>query len=168
MLCDGRERAMIRTERLTMIRKIWWIGLVLGLISLSAACSKLLGLEEATLEQIVRVEASEGWQNTHIAVRPGDRLDISYLSGEWSPWPGGSYDALGSGGDPRCRCNVMMAVSHAALIGRVGENAPFLIGNRYQDVVGEGGELFLGINDVDLHDNSGSLRVLVVVERGLD
>jgi hypothetical protein len=144
------------------------LSLIFVFVSLSAACGPLLGLESQSLDQIVQVEAGQGWQNTHITLRPGDRLDITYLSGEWSPWPGGSYDAIGSGGDPRCRCNVMMAVSHAALIGRIGESQPFLVGKRYQHVVGEAGELFLGINDVDLYDNSGYLRVLVVVDRTLD
>jgi hypothetical protein len=159
---------MTRVESASKIGKLSWICLILALTILTSACSTFWGLEEAALEEIVQVQASEGWQNTNITLRPGDRLDITYLSDEWSPWPGGSYDAHGSGGDPGCRCNVMMAVSHAALIGRIGDHPPFLVGKRYQRVVGEAGELYLGINDVDLHDNSGSLRVLVVIEHSLD
>jgi len=111
------------------------------------------------------VNAAEGWQDSGFEVQAGDRLIIRYLSGQWSPWPGQAYDAVGSGGDPACRCNVMEAVSHAALIGRIGENDPFLVGSRYEHVVGESGPLLLRINDADLNDNSGALEVLVEVER---
>ena len=68
------------------------------------------------------------------------------------------------GGDPRCRCNVMQAVSHAGLIGRVGASNPFLVGDEFQHRIGESGTLELRIHDVDLHDNSGKLKVLVEVD----
>jgi hypothetical protein len=115
--------------------------------------------------EVVQVNAAEGWQSTGIHVRPGDRLTISYLDGYWSPWPGEEFDAIGSGGDPRCRCNVMEGVSHAALLGRIGKASPFLVGSEFQQVVGKSGVVLLGINDVDLDDNSGKLRVLVEIER---
>jgi len=114
---------------------------------------------------VVQVQASEGWQSTGITVRAGDRLRIRHIEGEWSPWLGGSYDAAGSGGDPLCRCNVMEAVSHAALIGRIGDANPFLVGREYDHTVSESGTLFLRINDTDLADNSGELEVLVRLTR---
>ena len=138
----------------------------LMLLLATLACSVSFNLEDVPDTKSVTVEAQEGWTDTHIAVEAGDRLTITYISGEWSPWPGGEYDAIGSGGDPHCRCNVVMGVSHAALIGRIGDNQPFLVGQVYQHTIGESGTLYLGINDVDINDNSGSLRVLVeVVEK---
>ena len=59
----------------------------------------------------------------------------------------------------------MDGVSHAALIGRIEENQPFLVGSDYRHRVGEFGRLYLGINDVDLYDNSGSLEVEITVVR---
>jgi len=112
----------------------------------------------------VGVEAARGWQATGVYIAAGDVLTITHVDGAWSPWPGDSYDAVGSGGDPRCRCNVMQAVSHAALIGRIGTSNPFLVGREFQHRVGESGELELRINDIDLHDNSGELKVLVEVD----
>ncbi len=112
---------------------------------------------------IISVQARESWNNTHIEVEVGDLLTITYLSGKWSPWQGEEFDAIGSGGDPRCRCNVMDGVSHAALIGRIGDHEPFLVGERYHHFIGESGVLYLGINDVDLYDNSGHLQVRVDV-----
>lgn len=123
----------------------------------------LLRCEEET--DVVQVEASKGWQSTGFRLRAGDRLTIRYISGEWSPWPGGFYDAAGSGGDPICPCNVMEAASHAALIGRIGSGDPFLVGRGYDHSVGESGPLFLRINDADLYDNSGVIEVLIGVKR---
>lgn len=111
------------------------------------------------------MRAERGWNDTGLELRPGDVLTIDYVSGVWSPWPGDAYDALGSGGDPRCDCNLIPGVSHAALIGRIGEGAPFLVGFEFSGPVGAAGRLYLGINDTRLDDNSGSLRVRVAVRR---
>ena len=134
-------------------------------IFLTGSCTFIIELDSPNNYEIVSVEAAEGWTDTGIVVEAGDLLTIEYVSGEWSPWPGGFYDAIGSGGDPRCRCNVMDGVSHAALIGRIEENQPFLVGMEYRHRVGESGRLYLGINDVDLYDNSGALEVEVIVVR---
>jgi hypothetical protein len=109
----------------------------------------------------VAVAADQDWTDTGVDVVAGERLRINYVSGKWSPWTGGSYDAIGSGGDPRCDCNRMMGVSHAALIGRLGDDDPFLVGDHWEQVVGQGGRLFLGMNDSRLDDNSGELEVRV-------
>ena len=134
-----------------------------ALATVACILAPFLPFNEET--EVVQVEAAEGWQSTGIRVRAGDHLTIRYISGEWSPWPGGSYAAAGSGGDPLCRCNVMEAVSHAALIGRIGSADPFLVAREYNHTVGESGTLLLRINDVDLYDNSGELEVLVELRR---
>ncbi len=136
-----------------------------SLVLLSLACIIPFSFGRISSSEIVEVSAMDGWTDTGIAIRPGDLLSIHHIAGEWSPWPGSTYDATGSGGDPNCRCNVMDAVSHAALIGRIGDNQPFLVGEGYRHVVGEAGVLSLGINDVDLDDNSGALEVEVQVIR---
>jgi hypothetical protein len=134
-------------------------------IILVISCSFTFDLGSPDNYEIVTVEAAKEWNDTGIIVGAGDLLKIKYIAGEWSPWPGGAYDAIGSGGDPRCRCNVMDAVSHAALIGRIEEEQPFLVGMEYRHHVGESGKLYLGINDVDLYDNSGTLDVEITVIR---
>ena len=49
-----------------------------------------------------------------------------------------------------------------ALIGRIGNGAPFFIGSGVQSFrAGTSGRLYLGINDDYLPDNSGSFRVIV-------
>jgi hypothetical protein len=54
-----------------------------------------------------------------------------------------------------------MGVSHAALIARLGDGPPFLVGDHWDQVVGDGGRLYLGINDTRLDDNRGSLEVRI-------
>jgi hypothetical protein len=146
-----------------MKRHITFISSISALILMTLACSFSFDLGGSLDAEIIDVEAREGWNNTHIEVEEGDLLTNTYVSGKWSPWPGDKYDAIGSGGDPRCRCNVMEGVSHAALIGRIGDHEPFLIGERYHHSIGESGILYLGINDVDIYDNSGHLQVKVEI-----
>jgi len=108
------------------------------------------------------VYANKGWQGTGVKISTGEKLTILYISGLWSPWAGGQYDGIGSGGDPKCGCNVIMGVSHAALIGKIGDSNPFLVGNSFTQRMGENGELFLGINDSQYGDNSGSLTLEII------
>ena len=52
--------------------------------------------------------------------------------------------------------------SAAALIGRVGDDAPLFIGTDTAGIRVRGsGQLFLGVNDETFEDNSGSFRVTV-------
>ena len=142
--------------------------LLLTTLSMSLfACDINLALAEPSTPVSAAVGyevfANRDWQDTGVKVMPGKTLTILYTSGSWSPWGGGSYDAIGSGGDPKCSCNVVMGVSHAALIGKIGDNAPFLVGNSFKQTIGETGDLFLRINDTQLGDNSGSLMVEVIL-----
>lgn len=139
-------------------------GLALVLFSCQVSSARNTGGQGETFTaRTFSVPARSGWTGTGIRVQPGTHLKIRYLSGQWSPWPGGAYDAIGFGGDPRCDCNVIPAVSHAALIARIGDSQPFLVGKDLDLRTGESGELYLGINDTDLNDNSGSLEVEVQV-----
>jgi len=111
---------------------------------------------------VVRVLADRAWTDTGVDVLSGERLQIDYLSGMWSPWPGEAFDAIGFGGDPRCDCNQMAGVSHAALLGRIEDGEPFFVGGHWAQGAGASGRLYLGINDTRLSDNRGWLEVVVV------
>lgn len=139
----------------------FWL-LVLGILIL-LNIPTITGLASFQSEAYVEVFADQDWQNTGVLVQPGDTLTIQYVSGKWSPWPGGYYDGEGSGGDPYCSCNVMMNVSHAGLIGRIGDGVPFFVGNDLTIMSTETGYLYLGINDSVRDDNSGSITVRVQV-----
>ncbi len=138
--------------------------IILGLISaLVCGCELVPGAAQKGRIEKFEVRAVAGWNDTGIQIRPGDRLRVSYISGKWSPWPGGAYGPVGSGGDPECDCNVAMGISHAALIGRVGSSQAFYVGDSFDLRLGETGSLWLGINDSRVEDNSGSIEVLVEI-----
>ncbi len=155
-----KERAMKIPKRM-----IFAAICIVYLIS-STACifSGAGNSDDSRVTETFELQAIDGWTGTGIRINPGDQVIITYLSGVWSPWPGGAYDAIGSGGDPNCTCNVVAGISHAALIGRVGQGQIFLVGRSFDMHTGESGDLFLGINDSQPADNSGSIRVLVEIE----
>jgi hypothetical protein len=136
----------------------------LVLLSATAGCIIDYQLENNPTSVVVRVAADEPWTDTGVDILPGERLEIDYVDGMWSPWPGGAYDAIGSGGDPRCDCNRLMGASHAALIGHLGDGEPFLVADHWEGIVGQGGRLLLGMNDSRLDDNSGWLEVRIRAE----
>lgn len=148
--------------------------LIAALIGFTLACSLITSWVEmaparrersAAAPLFLRVCADRAWTDSGLDLEAGRLLTIEYLSGEWSPWPGGRYDALGFGGDPRCDCNVIPGVSHAALIARIGEGEPFLVGMEYVGRVAEAGRLYLGINDRRLEDNSGCIRTMIEIQK---
>jgi hypothetical protein len=137
---------------------------VTGIISLPAIFSqsgKVLPPTNITLE----IFANQQWLDTGVLIQPGYILTIQYLSDLWSPWPNSKYDGNGSGGNPNCTCNVLLGVSHASLIGKVGNGDPFFVGNQFTQKMGQSGYLFLGINDNQISDNSGNINIRIKVSR---
>ena len=81
-------------------RKAIFLALSMVVIN-TLACSIFFGDGQRYQSDVIEVSAEEQWISTGILISNGDGLTIRYLSGKWSPWPGGKYDAIGSGGDPR-------------------------------------------------------------------
>jgi hypothetical protein len=112
-------------------------------------------------ERDVEVPARTAWTDTGVEVRAGQ---IVYFSAtgrvRWGPrrqdGPEGERDSPRNPGRP------MPSRPAAALIGRVGEDAPFFIGADQEGIrVRGGGRLYLGVNDDVLDDNTGELRVTI-------
>jgi hypothetical protein len=56
------------------------------------------------------------------------------------------------------------AAHHAGLIGRIsGSGTPFFVGSDFTGPALQGGELFLGINDIGVDNNSGAFAATVQV-----
>jgi len=113
---------------------------------------------------VVEVYANQDWQDTGVLVQPSDTLTIQYISGFWSPWP--SEPVTGNGVPRDCDVQTtetgpVPGVCHASLIGRIGNGAPFYIGNGTTLSAEVTGDIFLRINDSQLGDNSGSIKVQV-------
>lgn len=115
----------------------------------------------------IDVQADAPWQDTGLAIRRGDRVQIKYISGEWSIWVGADpmTDGNGQTGRPE-DCRLMPEANLGGLIGRVGENPPFFIGDEADLFSEYNGTLQLSMNDcTPFESNGGMLTVAVLIER---
>jgi hypothetical protein len=113
-------------------------------------------------ERQINVTAREPWTDTGVDVRGGQEIYLK-ASGEVRWGPNRRDDAAGEHNSPRNPNRPLPDRPAAALIGRVGENGDaFFIGDDPGPFRVRGsGRLFLGINDDNFSDNTGSLRVTV-------
>jgi len=110
----------------------------------------------------ITVPANAGWVNTNIAVKRGDRLTFNAV-GDVMISPTASS---GIGGSPAvtnpAAAYLLRGAPAGALIGRVGNGTPFLIGSNTQPIaVNASGTLQLAVNDDQLNDNTGEFHVSI-------
>ena len=122
----------------------------------------------ATPSGAIRVAANQRWVSTGVVLARGDQVQFE-SSGE-VVLSGDGEDKAGTAGSMRGRYAPGAPLPQAlagALIGRVGNAAPFAIGNMTGPLSppGQGGELMLGVNDDELSDNQGAFMVTVRVLR---
>jgi hypothetical protein len=111
-------------------------------------------------EATLTVSAQQQWTPANFVVRRGDRITIR-ASGEITI--GGSNPrATPNGTNERHPNNPLTSEGTGALIGRIGNSRPFLIGSELVEFQAPAaGELFLGVNDSHLPDNQGSYEVRI-------
>lgn len=107
------------------------------------------------------VQANQAWTSTGITVRRGQRLTFQTTGQvQFSENPNDVADAHGKQG-ALAPNSQMPQVLVGALIGRIGNGAPFAIGPQTSIVAPGSGVLFLGVNDGEFGDNKGNFRVIV-------
>ena len=108
----------------------------------------------------INVPANQVWTNTGIPVRRGQAL-VFNARGDIMISPTASSGPNGSPAVTSATVRYpLQGVPVGALIGRVGNGAPFLIGTNTQPISMPGtGPLMLGVNDDILGDNSGNYSV---------
>jgi hypothetical protein len=109
----------------------------------------------------VRVDANQAWVDAGINVSRGNLVAFN-ASGDIMVAPGAS---AGAGGTPALKSTQypIPSAMAGALIGKVGNSAPFLIGSNSQPIaMPADGRLMLGINDDGFGDNTGSFSVTVI------
>ena len=106
------------------------------------------------------VAARQAWTSTGLSVRRGEVVNFNTTGEVQLSGDGG--DLAGSAGSKagRYAANAPLPRSFAgALIGRIGNSAPFAIGNQATITMPASGQLFLGVNDDGFEDNQGEFRV---------
>ena len=114
----------------------------------------------------VMVSARQPWTDSGIDVRVGDRITVT-PSGmiRYAPSQGDRVDPAG-GANNATAAAPRPDLPIGALIGRVGNGQPFLIGRGLEAMrITENGRLFLGTNDDILTDNDGQFRAVVTITR---
>ena len=120
-----------------------------------------------TIKVGVKADASNnGWTNTGLVVRKGQRIRIS-ASGRVSLGRG-RYSTPGGVSTIPDNDKLMRNEATGALIAVIGDdNDDFLlIGPRRDFVAQRDGVLFLGVNEGDLVDNTGSYDIVIEAEAG--
>jgi hypothetical protein len=112
-------------------------------------------------ERSTSVDAASAWSDTGIDVRAG--MSVSFEASGKIQWgPDRKDGPAGEGGNHHNAARPMPNRSGGALIGRVGNSEPFLIGDERGPIrMRESGRLSLGVNDDYLQDNRGSFRVTI-------
>ena len=106
----------------------------------------------------IRVPANAGWVSTGRRVRRGDVVSFN-TTGEVQLSDNAS-DRAQSAGTPRTAPRAPMPEVYAGgLIGRIGNNPPFAIGNQTSVTMPHDGVLYLAVNDDERADNSGAFVV---------
>lgn len=112
-------------------------------------------------EREVTVAANQPWTDAGIQLRSGQQIWIE-SRGEVRWGKDRKDDAGGESNSPRNPNRPIPNRNAAALIGKIGNDDPFFIGDEKGPIrVRSSGRLHLGINDDYLLDNSGSFRVTV-------
>jgi hypothetical protein len=110
----------------------------------------------------VTVQGNEDWTSTNLDVRRGEILTIT-SSGQvrFSPQPNDTAQAAGAGRQRMGPNAPLPNAPKGALLGRIDQGTPFLIGAQRQVRMPEDGTLYLGVNDDMVSDNDGSLQVTI-------
>jgi Ca2+-binding EF-hand superfamily protein len=119
-----------------------------------------------TSGRAIVVEAARGWIDTGIEVRQGDRISID-ASGTVTLSNNGSDIAEPSGSRTGRRANSAPLPNDlaGALIARIDNGAPMLVGTRRTFTAPNAGRLYLSVNDDFFQDNVGEYRATISVSR---
>jgi hypothetical protein len=116
----------------------------------------------------IRVPGNSRWVSTNIVVRRTDRVAFAATGQvQLSTDADDRASVAGSLKGRRADNAPAPGLLAGALIGRVGNGAPFAIGDQTQPLpMPADGQLFLAVNDDEVGDNQGAFAVTLTVTRG--
>ena len=156
-------------------RRKWWKAIVAAaflVVTLATVLVVLLlsnGGDDAA-PAIVVVPGTQPWTDTGLVLHSDDSVTVS-AEGSVEHAAGNATTAVGPDGSTDPDLDVFNVIDghHAALIGRIGDGDPFVVGANSTFVVhAPEGVFHLGINDRDVSNNSGQFTARVTVTRSGD
>jgi hypothetical protein len=124
------------------------------------------GAVAGTSGQLIAVNPTQRWTDTGMWVEAGEMVTFDAEGSiEMSGNNGDTATPAGSRTGRRAADAPLRNQPAGILIARVGNAAPFAVGDRRTLRAPASGELFLGVNDDILVDNRGEYRVSVTVQR---
>ena len=154
----GEERRLNSNE----VARVYFAG-----SSAAATAAPAATATTATTGQVsgLMVPAKQAWTPTGVTVRRNEWITFR-TSGEVNIGGGTPVAGVAGASGQTAPGAPVQAAPAGALIGRIGNGAPFLIGNQGRVRMTEQGQLSLGINDGHLDDNEGMFQVAVEREAG--
>jgi hypothetical protein len=121
------------------------------------------GEEDAPTSFTLEVPVDHSWNDTGVDLERGEMFSV--LASGTIDFGAASTDPEGYGPDTYDQYNVVPCVDHASLIGRVGQDGlPFFLGAEAVSVATRSGRLYLGVNDKNIGDNSGTYAVRLTTD----
>ena len=113
----------------------------------------------------VVVDARTMWMSTGVFLHQGDIVRVT-AEGTWFNYPGSVKSPEGGPQRMPWGSRVLLTAPLAALVGRIGQNSPFLLGLSRTFEANADGNLELTCNDVPgwFDDNTGQVRVRIAVQ----
>ncbi len=149
-------------------RKLGTVALaVLGVFVTGFILLNTAGADDATTGATVKtvmIRAYYSWQDTGITVKAGEKVSVAVM-GEWSNQKDGDLYGPGGNGnlDPS---DIMPSAPVGAMLGRIGDSPPFLVGDHTDFTARVSGTLWLVMNDwpgSGHNDNRGRVDAVIGV-----
>ena len=110
--------------------------------------------------------ASACWVTSEVSVLTGQTVSIT-ASGIVNTWGGNEISNGDPNGQSANMCGAiecpLQGANYGALIGRLEDLQPFLVGTKFEFTTTKDGELYFTVNDWECSDNSGHFDIVVEV-----
>lgn len=150
-------------ERTLFVPSSW------GTLTLQSAIDAVGNGATATDVTVIEglVHALQAHNEFGVAVETGQMVHIEYVSGSWRAGPSPTWPLVGPTGDVQVAAKATFPVPESpimSLVGGMGDSQPFAVSDSVAFISNSSGVLWLGANDDDFSDNTGSLLVRITIE----
>jgi hypothetical protein len=148
---NGEERRLQSNQ----VARVYFAG---GQPSSGSGGSGGTGVTPPAPSQGYTVSSQQQWSQTGIVLNRGEVFTVK-ASGDVTIGGDGNPKSTPAGAGQTHPSNPLPNAQSGALIGRIANGQPFLIGNQTRISAPAAGQLFLGINDSYVADNQGAYQV---------